>query len=97
MYLGGGAGFVTDGRVVSSQRVNVGESRMLGKAEARGRSEEALPQSTNQKQKYGDSSLRMCVTSLRVTGNPTGNAVRKKEQRMLDRENGKKREFLLVF
>lgn len=67
------------------------------KAKARGRSEAPPPQPMNQKQKCEESFLRMWMTSLRVTGNPIGNEMQEKEQRMLDRENGKKREFLLVF
>lgn len=55
--------------------------RELGKAEAG----EDLREFCGQwiKQKYGESSLRMCVTSLSVTGKSTGNEVQEKEQRMI--------------
>lgn len=56
----------------------------LGKEKTRGRSEALHPQPMNQKLKYEESSLR-------VTGNPIGNEMQEKEQRMLDRENGKRR------
>ncbi|KAJ7395786.1 Ubiquitin carboxyl-terminal hydrolase isozyme L1 [Pitangus sulphuratus] len=52
MHLGGGAGFITDGRAVTSQREE--------KPEAKGR----FPWSINQK--LEESFLRMCVTSLWV-------------------------------
>lgn len=86
MYLGGCAGFVTEGRVVSSQRV--GEGRGWGRSEG-------VLWSMNQTEVWG-------VLPEDVCNIPKGDRELYRERGAgkraeNDRENGRRREFLHIF